>query len=84
MTLAPCARLAPQNEPKAWRFAGVAPSPLVGVLPPSPLVGEGWGEGLHKRCAHFPLSPALSRKGRGSENHLRYVPNQAKLASSAL
>ncbi len=53
-------------------------------LTPSPLAGEGWGEGASTRAAPVsPLSPALSRKGRGSESHLRQITNQAKSALSA-
>ena len=42
-------------------------------LAPSPLAGEGWGEGVNVRaqtwaCANFStLSPALPRQGGGSE-----------------
>ena len=34
-------------------------------IAPSPLAGEGWGEGEAALVRADPLTPALSRKGRG-------------------
>jgi cysteine desulfurase/selenocysteine lyase len=44
-------------------------SPPVQVLPPLPLAGEGWGEGLRtNQGAGSPLTPTLSPEGRGSSS----------------
>nr|WP_265590111.1 family 2A encapsulin nanocompartment cargo protein cysteine desulfurase [Variovorax paradoxus] len=50
--------------------AGATPaiSPPGQVLPPLPLAGEGWGEGLRtNQSAGSPLTPTLSPEGRGSQ-----------------
>ena len=50
--------------------AGAAPSISAPsqVLPPLPLAGEGWGEGLRpSQGAGSPLTPTLSPEGRGSQ-----------------
>ena len=48
---------------------------------PSPLAGGGWGEGVKlAHCSHrAPLSPALSREGRGSKSkdgELNMIPGE--------
>ena len=55
------------GHPSAGAFPSIAaPSQ---VLPPLPLAGEGWGEGLRpSQSAGSPLTPSLSPKGRGSSS----------------
>ncbi len=46
-----------------------------GFQTPSPLAGEGWGEGgIYAACLCAPSPPALSREGRGSEDQRRCRP----------
>jgi cysteine desulfurase/selenocysteine lyase len=73
-----------QGHPSAGAVPAVAP-PLQ-VLPPLPLAGEGWGEGLPtNRDAGSPLTPALSPEGRGSSSQAQapqyYFVDSVRLTS---
>ena len=51
------------------------PVPSRGGFAPSPLAGEGWGEGgIYAACLCAPSRPALSHEGRGSEDRRRCRP----------
>ncbi|WP_373423383.1 family 2A encapsulin nanocompartment cargo protein cysteine desulfurase [Variovorax paradoxus] len=80
---APLAPSAPQTAASPFYFlnnsyghptAGVASaiSAPPQVLPPLPLAGEGWGEGLRpSQGAGSPLTPTLSPEGRGSRSQVQ-------------
>ncbi|MBS0465992.1 MAG: N-6 DNA methylase [Proteobacteria bacterium] len=51
---------------------------LAAGISPSPLAGEGWGEGANT-ATHTPLPPPLSHKGRGEPDHAALAAQQTQL-----
>ncbi|MHB0984032.1 MAG: glycosyltransferase family 9 protein [Sulfuricella sp.] len=61
---------------KSWPVDELVPYPSSHPetpVAPSPLMGEGWGEG-DKALKFLPLSPALSHKGRGGIENYPNIP----------